>query len=339
MSTLLLVPLLVLLFMTQQIRSARINKTPKSVAKRVVIDKAKIKSYSLLSSKEITEELKILQEKYPYLASLSTSQRSYNLPTAGTDTDCTFDNDTTGCYNYFLTIEDTIKHPKGSDSYRALPEVFLSGALHGNERVGPTAVVETAKLLLEAASCEALPSVINTQDIDINTEKGATWLFEVEQAQNCRSDLLSKGISDHERKWLARLASTRRIVILPTANAVGYDRNDRTEMGIDPNRDFPFDVVKERECMQTIAGRTINEIFRDHMFQLSLTFHGGMEVVSYEWGAPTYDHKLSPDHFAQAEIGDGYARFAGDFDGTKQYESGTMNALVYPVRGGMVCRK
>ena len=29
------------------------------------------------------------------------------------------------------------------------PQVFLSGALHGNERVGPTAVVEFATLLLQ----------------------------------------------------------------------------------------------------------------------------------------------------------------------------------------------
>ena len=274
-----------------------------STIKVVAIDQKQIKPYTLLSSNQITEEMYILEEKYPSLVRVSTSQKSYNLPTAGDENDCPFDSDTKGCYNYFITIEDSIKHPKGSNSYRLLPEVLLSGALHGNERVGPTAVVETAKLLLEAAACEALPGVIFTQDIDINTEEGAKWLYDVEEGDRCRSDLRKRGILDNERKWLARLVSTRRIIIIPAANAVGYYRNHRTEMSIDPNRDFPFDVVDAKQCMQTIAGRTINEIFREHMFQISLTFHGGTEVVSYEWGAPTYNKKLSPDDVAQVSKG------------------------------------
>ncbi len=60
--------------------------------------------------------------------------------------------------------------------------------------------------------------------------------------------------------------------------------------------------------------------------------------MSYEWGAPTYLHKDSPDDLAQVEIGDGYARYAGGFAGTKEYVSGTMNDLVYYVRGGMVSK-
>lgn len=319
-------PLLVLCLVTQIT----------SIALAMNIDRDQIKQYTLLSSKQITNELKSLEEKYPALVTLRSSQNSYNLPTAGDDRDCPHDNDVKGCYNYFITIEDSIKHPNESESYKTLPEILLSGALHGNERVGPTAVVETAKLLLEAAACEALPGVIFTRDIDINTEEGEQWLFEVDKGEKCRTELLNRGISDHERRWLARLVSTRRIVIIPAANAVGYDRNQRTELNIDPNRDFPFDVIDEKACMQTIAGRTLNEIFREHMFQLSLTFHGGTEVVSYEWGAPTYNRKSSPDDIAQVEIGDGYARFAGDFEGTKEYISGTMNDLVYPVRGGMV---
>ena len=307
------------------------------------INPDKIKQYSILSSSQITHELHNLASTYPTLVKLKTSQEEFGLSKAGTSSDCTFNNkyDThdneggDGCFNYYLTIEDTVTH--NSTSSQTLPEVFLSGAVHGNERVGPTSVLEAAKILLEATYCEAIPHIIPSH-IDINTEKGAEWLLQIEQGKDCRKELYDKGISDYQRQWLARLVTTRRIVIIPTANALGYDRNQREEVDIDPNRDFPFDVLDETQCMQTIAGRTINELFRIHMFQIALTFHGGTEVVSYEWGAPTYKHVRSPDDLAQVEIGDGYARFAGDFQGTDQYVSGTMNDLVYPVRGGMVSR-
>ena len=38
-----------------------------------------------------------------------------------------------------------------------LLEVFLLGALHGYERLGPTAVVEITSLLLESAWCKSIP--------------------------------------------------------------------------------------------------------------------------------------------------------------------------------------
>ncbi|CAN0293967.1 unnamed protein product, partial [Ectocarpus fasciculatus] len=34
-------------------------------------------------------------------------------------------------------------------------QVFFSGCLHGDEQVGPTAVVEVAKLMVYAAVCHA----------------------------------------------------------------------------------------------------------------------------------------------------------------------------------------
>lgn len=36
--------------------------------------------------------------------------------------------------------------------------MFFSGCLHGDEQVGPTAVVETAKLMVYAAMCQADPA-------------------------------------------------------------------------------------------------------------------------------------------------------------------------------------
>ncbi|KAI2511738.1 Zinc carboxypeptidase [Fragilaria crotonensis] len=147
--------------------------------------------------------------------------------------------------------------------------------------------------------------------------------------------LEQKGIDDNHRRWLARLLTTRRIVIIPTANALGYFQNTREEDGVDPNRDFPIDVQDKHLCMQTIAGRTINEVFREHMFQLALTFHGGTEVIGYEWGAPSFLHNWSPDDAAQAAVAHSYSKYGAGWPQSQPYDVGTMNDKVYYVRGGM----
>ena len=121
----------------------------------------------------------------------------------------------------------------------------------------------------------------------------------------------------------------------PSFLALGYYQNRREEGSIDPNRDFPFDLEDNSLCMQTIAGRTANEIYREHMFQLALTFHGGMEIVAYEWGAPSYLNFNSPDHEAQSQIGGAYSRYGGGWGTSRPYKYGTMNDEVYYVRGGM----
>ena len=84
--------------------------------------------------------------------------------------------------------------------------------------------------------------------------------------------------------WLRHLVQSRYIVLLPISNAVGYDHLQREEIDIDPNRDFPFNVLPGR-CMRSYVGRAINEVWLRHMFQLSVTYHGGMQAIAYEWGS------------------------------------------------------
>jgi len=125
-------------------------------------------------------------------------------------------------------------------------------------------------------------------------------------------ELEANGIQTRHRQWLARLVTTR-VVILPSANALGYYRNTREEGNVDPNRDFPFDLTDPSKCMQTIAGRTLNEVFREHMIQLSLTFHGGMEVVANEWGATTFLNYGTPEYTSQHDIASesAYSQYGG----------------------------
>ena len=72
------------------------------------------------------------------------------------------------------------------------PDVLISGALHGDERVGPLVTLETAK-----------------------------WLL---------------GRYEHDA-WARRLVHTRRLLLVPAANAVGFHQHRREELMRDPNRD------------------------------------------------------------------------------------------------------
>jgi len=343
--------------------------------------------YEILPSASIFERLQKLVENYPSFATLTTTQEWFGLPRAGSSNDCPFDENYRvngdGCNNYVLIIQDKEAYPEdpdvrlddnsdyyinledgwfkkdnkgGRSGWKYVPDVFLSGSVHGNERVGPTSLLEMSELLVEAAYCESLPrmrykpqeallenggSTNNANATTSNTNGNAEeevrkWNQELAAAQTCRQSLATQhGIPSPYRQWLARLVSTRRIVIIPTANALGYFRDNRAEGNIDPNRDFPFDVEDPADCMQTIAGRSINELFRSHLFPIGLTFHGGMEVIGYEWGAPTYLHKDAPDAIAQNDIASAYSRYANGFHGHVPYDYGTMNDKVYYVRGGM----
>jgi len=192
------------------------------------------RQYSYWSPQEIHSTLLQWKDEYPNLVRVKTAQDAYGLFAAGNSSDCPYD-DGDGCFNYILTIQDFSLHPENSSSSNALPEVFWSGELHGDERVGPTAVMEAATLLLQVASCEATS---------------------LESNPSCSSVLQEQGIGRWGRQWLARLVTTRRIVIVPTANALGYYQNTRREGDVDVNRDFPFDYEDSSLCMQTIAGES-----------------------------------------------------------------------------------
>ena len=89
-------------------------------------------------------------------------------------------------------------------------------------------MVEITSLLLELAWCESIPSRI----LDYND----TYIMAEDEA--CRYVIEGRVVGDAERIWLSRLVTTRRIVIVPIANALGYDRKSQTEDCINSNQDF-----------------------------------------------------------------------------------------------------
>ncbi|CAM9459879.1 unnamed protein product, partial [Ectocarpus sp. 13 AM-2016] len=40
-----------------------------------------------------------------------------------------------------------------------------------------------------------------------------------------------------------------------------------------------------------LSVRSVNEVWREHAFQLAVTFHGGMVGMAYEWGSPDHPHR------------------------------------------------
>eukprot|EP00943_MAST-04B_sp_MAST-4B-sp1_P007467 g7467.t1 len=242
--------------------------------------------YQQLSYGAIVNLLKTWSVKYPNLIKVYNAQDTFGIASPGA---C---GALSPCKQYYFRITNGATLP---DIYR--PEVFFSGALHGNERVGPTSVMEFARILLE------------------------NYIEEDAAKQNV---------------WLKKLVDTRSIYIMPSANALGYFANTREENGIDPNRDFPYNQEPEK-CMKTTAARAINELWRKHIFQLSLTFHAGETSIDYEWGAynhpPPYDQ--SPDERGFKQLAETSSNFASRFGNVKQYPTDRLGRDPYDVNGGM----
>jgi hypothetical protein len=144
--------------------------------------------------------------------------------------------------------------------------------------------------------------------------------------------------SPHFNPWIARLVNTRIITMIPITNPLGYETMVREEDHVDPNRDFPF-LEAPNKCMLTATARAVNEVWRESLFQLAVTFHGGMEAIAWEWGAPNHErapfNSESPDDVGQRHLAEVMREMAGSLFGSHRYPIGRMNNLVYGVTGGM----
>ncbi|GMH90771.1 hypothetical protein TrVE_jg6008 [Triparma verrucosa] len=268
---------------------------------------ATAKPFTYPTYDDMVDLLHSTSSTHPRFSSLSTSQSSFSLPTVGT---CGASS--TPCKNYFLTLQDR------TFTSELTPDIFLSGEVHGDETVGPSTVLYLSSLLATASSCV----------LEHFTDDG-------DSGSNC-IEWYSLGYVFSDALWLSRLLKSRRIIISPASNALGFSQVKRAENGIDPNRDFAYDQDPSN-CFRTVTGRHINEIFKNHLIQLSITFHGGMTAIAYEWGSPGHNVKgtVSPDNLAQKELTRGMSDYAGTFKGEVKYPYNSMNRIVYPVHGGM----
>lgn len=130
---------------------------------------------------------------------------------------------------------------------------------------------------------------------------------------------------------------------MPMTNAWGFFQSrfdllslltrSRDENGIDVNRDFPFDPLRPSlPCLQSETSRAIQTLYAHSMLAATVTFHGGMRSITYEWG-DFHNHArkaLAPDFAAMHAVATLMNQLSG-----RWYAVGTSNDVVYPVHGGM----
>ncbi|KAL7066154.1 hypothetical protein ACR3K2_34130 [Cryptosporidium serpentis] len=149
------------------------------------------------------------------------------------------------------------------------------------------------------------------------------------------------------------LLKNRSVWIIPMANSWGYYYNFRSEMDIDPNRDFPYDIDRDISCLRGEITRYIYDLYNEHLFQLGIAIHGGLKSISYGWGS--YKHSIlkmgkwkakeSPDNKAFMKIANALqisssymlGSYPNNIFRTFEFfykEIGSLTDIVYPVHGG-----
>jgi hypothetical protein len=226
------------------------------------------------------------------------------------------------------------------------PQVLISGSVHGDEQVGPVTSLALIELLLKnyvaAESWEARCGV-GSPECDAERRRLVEDDGPMDEAAiRSRLRRLSfTGASLPFNPWLKRLVDTRVLVVLPMANPDGYANMRREEMvgsrRVDPNRDFSYDPTDAASCMVTMTARCINELFREHLFQSMITFHGGDESITYEWGTARHTQSLSeaPDDVSQSSVAKSLQQYGGLFASRSYYRVGRMNSVMYAVNGGL----
>jgi hypothetical protein len=122
-------------------------------------------SFNYRTYSEMVRTMKLLNQSHPDLVDLFVAQDRYGLPYPSS-LQCEEDGVETPCKQYVLRItnESSLRPDR--------PQVFFSGALHGNERVGPQATMELALLLTSHAN-----SYVNAPHADPHIARSQAWLW------------------------------------------------------------------------------------------------------------------------------------------------------------------
>ena len=196
----------------------------------MMVQTAATSDYTYRTYGQVVFRLRELERRYPEYVELFTTQERYGLDVV--DTSCKSlrkeaekhnQSEEPRCEHYVVRLT----HKPSWQRHPSRPHVFFSGNLHGDEKVGPMAVLGFIEWLLkDGASGNSL--------------------------------------------WPRQLLQTRVIVAIPITNPWGYEHSAREEKNLDPNRDFPHGV-NPSDCMKTIVARSVNEVWREHLFQIAIT--------------------------------------------------------------------
>ena len=212
------------------------------------------RSYKYPSYADATHAMHVLNGEYPQYIELFSANKQYDLAPAG---HCrgraaehghraggralggggggreTVD---TPCHVWVMRVTDEASLVGAAAAER--PEVFVSGALHGDERIGPVTALETARLLVKAAACVAK---LERNDARRAAAGGAAAggvsaarCVELGEITAAEQHALEGGVGDEllgaERlHWLARLVRRRSVCVGGGRGADGRVLADEAE--------------------------------------------------------------------------------------------------------------
>lgn len=112
--------------------------------------------------------------------------------------------------------------------------------------------------------------------------------------------------------------------IFPVLNISGYNRGERREKNVDPNRDYPGPCARNiRSKLKSV--RLVQDFLKTRVFSASLTVHGYIGSLTYPWGVDTSNtHSLDHNFFDQV---------VGKAASFNKYKHGTSTDVIYPCNG------
>ena len=135
------------------------------------------RAYAYLSYAEVVARMEEMKATHPSLVDLYDAQTRYGLPNVGR---CSAPGaqPSVPCRQVIMEIGNRGKATSGT------PEIFLSGALHGNEVIGPTAMVELAAFLLDSYGKDPIIThLVDTRRITVFPTPNAVGYFRKERGE------------------------------------------------------------------------------------------------------------------------------------------------------------
>lgn len=129
--------------------------------------------YPHLSYAQINSEMAALVARFPEFAKLTTAQSEFGLPSPG------------ACGSDGPCVTQIVHLTHFATLHADRPEVYISGALHGDERVGPHSVLELARTLLEGRQGNAwLDHLLRTRSIYLTPMTNSLGYFANQREEN-----------------------------------------------------------------------------------------------------------------------------------------------------------
>lgn len=285
-------------------------------------------NYQYYSYSQIVSTMKSLSKQYPSLMKVDSAQHLYNLPYP--EGNCS-KNKRRPCEHYIAFITNFYI------SNKKKPQIFISGEVHGDETVGPNAAIELISLLVTMYSKNKwIKHLLDTRFIIIlpmgnpygyyasireemismasNTYKDINRDFPYLSSSSCMETIGARVINEifihHLIQLSLSLHGGEESLTYP------YGTPNHVKSSSLPHIDMNYTVLHNKTVIPKSRELSIEESkkYQQNEFDFLFEKFNG----SYK----------TPDHISISSIGNRLGSLS-------HYKTGTMNDVVYPVKGGM----